>query len=182
MKTQKCVKGAKQWYAVYTKPQKECYAEFNIQKRGVETFFPKLALPKAPKRKPQNVSLFPNYIFVRLDILSELYSSVKWCPGVKRIVSFNGTPAAVDDLAIAFLMRQAQPDGTICARLNIEIGQEVSISGGPFDGLVGIIQNPPNARGRVGVLLNLLNRLTKVEVPVHFVNAGWVLSEARVDA
>jgi hypothetical protein len=39
---------------------------------------------------------------------------------------------------------------------------------------MGIIQEPPNARGRVKVLLQLLNRETKVDVPVKFVRASWV--------
>ena len=48
------------------------------------------------------------------------------------------------------------------------------IAGGPFDGLAGIIQEPPNARGRVKVLVELLNRQTNVDVPVQFINASWV--------
>ena len=50
---------------------------------------------------------------------------------------------------IAFLMGQAEADGVISARCNVAIGQQVAINGGPFDGLVGIIQEPPNAKGRV---------------------------------
>ena len=65
------------------------------------------------------------------------------------MVSFNGTPAIVDESIIGFLMAQAGADGVISARCNIRIGQQVAIDGGPFDGLVGIIQEPPNARGRV---------------------------------
>ena len=51
------------WYVVYTKPQKEDYAELNLRLRGVETFFPKLSLPKPAQRKRQIVSLFPKLSF-----------------------------------------------------------------------------------------------------------------------
>ena len=166
----------KQWCAVYTKPQKEEFAEINLRLRGIDTFFPKLFLPKSAKRKKRIVSLFPSYLFVRLKLLSEEHSSVSWCPGVKRLLSFNGTPAIVEESLVAFLMRQAGPDGTISARSNLKAGQQVSIDGGPFDGLVGIIQEPPNAKGRVKVLLEFLKRPTKVEVPVQFIKAGWVTS------
>jgi transcription antitermination factor NusG len=71
-------------------------------------------------------------------------------------------------------MGLAAVDGVIAARCNVDVGQKVSITGGPFDGLVGIIQEPPSARGRVKVLLQLLNRETKVDVPVRFINANWV--------
>jgi transcription antitermination factor NusG len=64
-------------------------------------------------------------------------------------------------------MAKANSEGVITARSNLTIGQEVRISGGPFDGLAGIIQEPPNARGRVKILMQLLSRPTKVEVPVE---------------
>ena len=172
----------KQWFAVYTKPQKEDYAELNLRMRGIDTFLPKLLLPKSAKRKKQVVALFLNYLFVRCESISEEYSSIVWCPGVKRLVSFNGTPAIVDDLIVEFLMSQTTADGVIASRCNVEVGQEVSIDGGPFDGLVGIIQQPPNARGRVRVLLQLLNRETNVDVPVEFIKASWVTQAASVNS
>lgn len=170
------------WFAVYTKAQKEEYADLNLKLRGVDTFFPKLFLPKAAKRKTQIVPLFPNYLFVRCEIISEEYGMIVWCPGVKRLVSFNGTPAIVDDSIMEFLMGQAGADGVIAARCNVDVGQQVAIAGGPFDGLMGIIEEPPNARGRVKVLLLLLNRETKVDVPVQFINASWVTRDRAAEA
>ena len=172
----------KYWFAVYSKPQKEEYAELNLRLRGIETFFPKLFLPKSAKRKKNVVALFPNYLFVRCEIISEEYGDIVWCPGVKRLLSFNGTPAIVDNSIVEFLMAQTGVDGVIAARCNVEVGQKVSIAGGPFDGLVGIIKEPPNARGRVKVLLQLLNRETKVDVPVEFIKASWVTQGASLSS
>jgi len=168
----------KQWCAVYTKPQREEFAEVNLRLRRIDTFFPKLFLPKPARRKKQIVALFPNYLFVCIDVISIEFASIIWCPGVKRMVTFNGTPAIVEESIIAFLMAQTGADGFISARCNVAIGQQVAIDGGPFDGLVGIIQEPPNARGRVKILLDLLNRPTRVDVPVQFIKASWVASES----
>jgi transcriptional antiterminator RfaH len=172
----------KHWCVVYTKPQKEEFAEVNLRLRRIDTFFPKLFLPKSAKRKKHIVALFPNYLFVCIDVISVEYASVIWCPGVKRMVTFNGTPAIVEESIIAFLMGQAGADGVISARCNISFGQQVAIDGGPFDGLVGIIQEPPNARGRVKILLQLLSRPTKVDVPVQFIKASWVASGSLAKA
>jgi transcriptional antiterminator RfaH len=169
----------KHWCAVYTKPQREEFAEVNLHLRKIETFFPKLFLPKSAKRKKHIVALFPNYLFVCIDVISVEYASVIWCPGVKRMITFNGTPAIVEESIMAFLMGQAGADGVISARCNISVGQQVAIDGGPFDGLVGIIQEPPNAKGRVKILLELLSRPTKVDVPVQFIQANWVASGLR---
>jgi transcription elongation factor/antiterminator RfaH len=172
----------KQWCAVYTKPQREEFAELNLRRRGVETFYPKLLLPSSAQRKCRVVSLFPNYLFVRFETFSDEYSSVAWCPGVKRLVSFNATPAIIDESVVDFLMSQTETNGVISARSNVRMGEEVCIDGGPFDGLVGIIQEPPDARGRVKVFLMLLNRPVKVEVPVEYIKAGWITPGSRVEA
>jgi transcriptional antiterminator RfaH len=172
----------KQWCVVYTKPQREEFAEVNLRRRRIDTFFPKLFLPKSAKRKKRVVALFPNYLFVCVDFVADEYASIIWCPGVKRMVSFNGSPAIVDESIIAFLMAQAGAGGVIAARCNVRIGQQVAIDGGPFDGLVGIIQEPPNARGRVKILLELLNRPTKVDVPIQFIKASWVAAGSSADA
>ena len=163
------------WCAVYTKAHSEDLAEVALRQRGIVTFYPKLALPKSAKRNRQLVALFPNYLFVRLDLSSNEPGSVTWCPGVKRLLNFDGVPAIIDDSAVSFLMDQATADATITACSNLRAGQEVIIEDGPFGGLVGIIERPPNARGRVKVLLQLLNRPTKVDVPVQFIKAGWMI-------
>jgi transcriptional antiterminator RfaH len=167
---------------VYTKPQREEFAEVNLRLRRIDTFFPKLYLPKSAKRRKQIVALFPNYLFVRVDVICVEYASIIWCPGVKRMVTFNGTPAIVEESIMAFLMGQAGADGIISARCNVTVGEQVAINGGPFDGLIGIIQEPPNARGRVKILLELLNRPTKVDVPVQFISASWVASRSLAEA
>jgi hypothetical protein len=50
----------------------------------------------------------------------------------------------------------------------------VEIRGGPFDGLLGIIQDPPDAKGRVRILLKLLSRQISVRMGVEFIQGDWV--------
>lgn len=126
--------------------------------------------------------LFPNYLFARINAQSEEYGYVAWSPGVKRIVSFNGTPAPIENEIVEFLKRQTREAGFIPARSNLKVGQEVRIDGGPFDSLVGMIQEPPNARGRVRILVNLLNQQTRVEIPTRYVNAGWIACSVQPTA
>jgi transcriptional antiterminator RfaH len=171
----------RQWYVIYSKPQKEGYAQFHLQSKGLEVFFPRLLLPEASKKRKRIVPLFPNYLFVRLQIGSAEFFYAAWSPGVRRLVSFNGCPASIDEEVVDFFMQQADQEGLIPARTNLKAGQEVRITGGPLDGLVGIMQEPPNARGRVKILLNLLNRQTNVEVPVQFIDSGWVASAPSVE-
>jgi transcriptional antiterminator RfaH len=160
---------------VYCKPHKEEFARVHLVSRGVEVFQPRLRLPEYMERRRRVVPLFPNYLFVQIDPLREFYT-VLWCPGVNRFVSTRGEAAAVDDGVVEFLQRQADSEGVLAARADLRAGQRVEITHGPFDGLIGIIQRPPNAKGRVKVLMQLLNRPPmKVDVPVQFVRTAWVL-------
>src|SRR5215470_7324216 len=163
------------WYVVYSKPRREGFAQTQLHRKGLEVFFPRLASPHCQTGQGQCVPLFPNYLFVRLQ-LPEEYNYALWSPGVKTIVSFNGAPAPIDEKIIDFLRQKSSPEGLIGVQPHFAIGQEVRINGGPLDGLLGIIQNPPNARGRVGVLMQLLNRQIKIDVPVHCLAAPWMIA------
>ena len=75
----------RQWYVVYSKPRKEEFAEFNLRQKGLEVFFPRLRLPGSRQKRKQIVPLFPNYLFVKIQVFSEEYHYVTWSPGVKRL-------------------------------------------------------------------------------------------------
>jgi transcription elongation factor/antiterminator RfaH len=164
----------KQWYVVYSKPKNGDYAKFHLELKGLQVFFPKLLLPELANKRKRIIPLFPNYLFVHINVFSYEYYAAIWSPGVKRIVSFSGYPTPIDEKIVELLMQESGPEGIITARSTLKCGQEVQITGGPFAGLMGIIHEPPNGKGRVKILLEILNRHTKVDVPVQYINAGWV--------
>jgi len=165
----------KQWYVVYTKPNGEELACSHLRLKGIDVFFPRLLLPVALGKRRPVIPLFPNYLFVRIQIFEE-YRYVAWSPGVKRFVAFNSIPTPLDVNVVRCLMQQANSDGIIKARSKLKVGEEVLINGGPFEGLIGIIKEPPNAKGRLRVLMDLLSRQVQVEVPLSFCKSGWIAS------
>ena len=159
------------WYVVYSNPHKEEQAQFHLALKGVKSFFPKLHIPAAGENRGRIWPLFPNYLFVRIHVETECHRIV-WTPGVKKIVSFGAEPIPIDESVIYFLQQQADEKGVIRAQSKLTCGQEVEISGGPFDGLMGIIQAPPDNRGRVKILLKLLSRQISVKFGVEFIKGG----------
>ena len=155
------------WYVVYSKPHKEDQVRLHLGMKGIESFFPRLRLPAASQKKAV-APLFPNYLFVRVNLAVEAHY-VMWSPGVKRIISFGDTPIPIENGVVRFLKDRADPEGIIQAYSQLSAGQQVEIAGGPFDGFTGIIQDPPNAKGRVKVLLKLLSRQISVKLGVEFV-------------
>ena len=164
----------KKWYVTFTKPRSEDTARYYLEQKGIEVFYPRLFLPLSSRSGRQIVSLFPNYLFVRIDLASTEYFRVVWCRGVKRFVSFGETPSPVEDNVVDFLRDQADPCGLITAKSNLKVGAEVQITKGPFKGLQGIIQEPPDTKSRVKVLMAILSRQVQVEVPANYIDIGWV--------
>ncbi|MGH7797820.1 MAG: transcription termination/antitermination protein NusG [Candidatus Binatia bacterium] len=153
------------WYVVYSKPHKEEQVQLHLGLKGIESFFPRLQMPGSRRTI---TPLFPNYLFVRIALASEAHHVI-WSPGVKRIVSFSATPVPLEENVIIFLRERADERGVIRAQSQLSAGQQVEITGGPFHGFVGIIENPPNAKGRVQILLKLLSRQISVRLGVEFI-------------
>ena len=160
------------WYVIYSKPHKEEQAQFHLGLKGVESFFPRLHLPGLSEKKKRVIPLFPNYFFARIHLPTE-YHYVVWSPGVKKIVCFSETPVPIEESVIRFLQQNADDRGVIQAHSQLRRGQEVEVTGGPFNGLVGIIQDPPDTKGRIRILLKLLSRQITVNLGVEFIKGEF---------
>ena len=154
-----------QWFVVSTKARREQYAQDQLLRRGGETFLPRIIESRLPV-KPVVAPLFPGYVFVHIDLL-EQYFDVVWTPGVRKFIGFGTLPSAVDDAVIEFLHQRLGREGVVRYAQVFKQGDKVRIKHGPLEGLIGIIEHPSSARGRVRVLMELLRRQTRVEVPQH---------------
>jgi transcription elongation factor/antiterminator RfaH len=155
---------ALQWFVVSTKSRREQFAQDQLLRRGVETFLPRILKPWHSGLKPLIAPLFPGYLFVHID-LEEQYFDVVWTPGIGRFIGFGVRPCAVEDAVIGFLYARTGREGIVRVEPVFKEGDMVRVTHGPFEGLIGIIENPGCGRGRVRVLMELLRRQTRVEVP-----------------
>ncbi len=160
--------GDPQWYVISTKARREQFAQDQLGRREVETFLPRIMEPARSSLRSIIAPLFPGYLFVHID-LEEQYFDVVWTPGVRRFIGFGALPAAVDVTVIDFLQAQVGTEGILRPVRVFKPGDLVRIKYGPLEGLVGIIENPGCGRGRVRVLMELLRRQTRVEVPEQII-------------
>jgi transcriptional antiterminator RfaH len=150
------------WYVVSTKLRREDFAALQIAHRSLEVFLPRITFA----RRGEDIvrPLFPGYLFARLTLPRDL-ARIVWTPGVRRLVTFEGEAPTVPDAAIEFLRGQAGDNGLIVVRPRpLPAGRRVRVVSGPLAGLVGIIENPPDARGRVSVLMDILRHQTRVSI------------------
>lgn len=154
----------RQWFVVHTKVRKEEYAQAQLGRRGVPTFLPWIHEPSRFAVGSSLAPMFPSYLFAHVHLEAE-YWDVMWAPGVRRVVGFGEAASPVDDSVIDYLRARAGSDGIVHVSPEFREGDRVRIKQGPFAGLMGIIERPGSGRGRVRVLMDLLRRQTRVEVP-----------------
>ncbi|MEM7522354.1 MAG: transcription termination/antitermination NusG family protein [Pseudomonadota bacterium] len=159
------------WYAVNTQPHQENKAQFNLVRQGYEAWLPLRRKTRRHARRIETIkaALFPNYLFVRLDLSCERWRPINGTFGVRQLVMRGDGPAPVADGFVEDL--RATVDGEDCAAAApnaLRVGDAVRILGGPFGDAIGSLVELRDSE-RVAVLLNLLGRDVRAAVPRHAV-------------
>lgn len=164
------------WYALYTKPKKEHQVNTYLQGQGIVTYLPTEKRKIRRRDRPDDVVFFPCYLFARLDLETRPRSSLDWMPGVRRIVSLGDQPAPVPDDLVALIQARLRDKSADKSGGYGEFkpGDRVRIVGGPLHDLDAIFDRPASGAERVRVLLDVMGRLTPVEVSASEIHkARW---------
>jgi transcriptional antiterminator RfaH len=153
----------KNWYALYTHPRKERHVDALLQEKGLETFLPTVRRKVRRRDRPDEMVYFPCYLFVRLDFETTPRSSLAWMPGVRRIVTFGDQPAVVAD-ELVDLIRERLDNIKKIGYARLKPGDRVRIRTGPLRDMEAIFERPLSAGERVRVLLDVMGRMTPVEI------------------
>ena len=105
--------------------------------------------------------LFPNYLFVSLDMSRDPWRSVNGTCGVIRLIMQGETPESVPHGVVEALQARMGESGAIDWTPSFKIGQSVRITDGPYADFIGTLEHLDSA-GRVRVLLDLLGRSVSV--------------------
>ena len=153
------------WYLLQTKPNQEARALTNLAQQGYPVFCPMLSVEKLRRGKVDMrlEAMFARYLFIQLDSSrSGLgWASIRSTIGVSHLVSFGGVPAKVDAALIAHLQQHAQQ---VAPEHLFHVEERLLIADGPFAGLEAIYQ-ATNGEGRAMVLIDLLGKSTRLQVP-----------------
>jgi transcription antitermination factor NusG len=154
------------WYAVYTCPRHEKAVMRQLESKSIEAFLPVyLTVSRWKNRRAQIENpVFPSYVFTRIN-LSER-NRVLATSGVLRMLSFNGTPAPIDDAEIEAVRLCMDRGATLEAYPSLVVGDRVRVRSGVLEGLEGLISRCKNER-RLIVPISLINQSVAVEVDVQ---------------
>jgi transcriptional antiterminator RfaH len=160
-------KVCERWYVIQTKPTSEEAVCHHLKNANFETFLPKIQVMVRGSGKSvlRTRVLFPSYVFAHLDLNdANLYHMIKYTRGVRKILGDGGTPVPIPDEMIEVIRERVDADGLIEQGLVMKKGDEVRVRTGIFKDLIGVLEKPVSASGRVKVLLKAMRYAVRCEL------------------
>jgi len=163
------------WYAAYTQPNGEGKAVEHLARQGYSVYLPRYRRTVRHARRRALVlrPLFPRYLFVGLDRLTQRWRPIRSTCGVVGLVASGDEPVPVASGIVDSLRRQ-ESDGAfdlLSPLQRLRAGDAVRVTEGPFADLVGRLLGMADHE-RVFVLLELLGRTVRAEIPALAVDAA----------
>ncbi|CEI74356.1 MULTISPECIES: transcription termination/antitermination protein NusG [Romboutsia] len=140
------------WYVAHTYSGHENKVKATIEKavktRGMEDYIKQVVVPtedvvettKTGKEKTRQRKIFPGYVLVKMIITDESWYVVRNTKGVTGFVGPGSKPVPLsEDEVLAMGIELTEPKiGN--SDIDLEIGDAVEVSNGPFAGQVGTVE------------------------------------------
>lgn len=166
--------GARDWYAIHTYSGYEDSVARSLQQRveslGFEDKIFNVLVPKEKKirvkggkREVVEEKIYPGYVLVEMIVSDDSWYVVRNTPSVTGFIGAGTTPTPlarpeVDDLLRRMGVQEPQYS------MDLEVGERVKITDGPFKDFDGKVSEIDPEKGRVKVLVTIFGRETPVEL------------------
>jgi len=142
-----------------------------VEEAGLEEQFGQILVPSAKMKQffgaedaMQDQQLFPGYVLVEMEATPQAIRLVTTTPRVLKFLGGrNPVPLSQDEIdRVLAQMRGEMP--VQWQKHTFEIGNEVEITGGPFAGFVGVIDEIDEDNEKLRVMVSIFGRMTPVEL------------------
>jgi transcriptional antiterminator NusG len=118
---------------------------------------------KDGKRKIVERRVFPGYILVNMIMDEDSWYVVRNTPGVTGFVGMGNKPTPLRPEEVNQIMKRMEAEAPV-VKVTYKPGQKVRIIDGPFNDVVGIVDEIDMERAKVRVMVNFFGRETPVEL------------------
>ncbi len=115
------------------------------------------------KRRVVERRVFPGYILVQMRMDEDSWFVVRNTPGVTGFVGMGNKPTPLSQAEVDQI-KQRMDDPVKRVNVNFKIGQKVRIIDGPFNDIIGIVDEIDMERSKVRVMVSFFGRETPVEL------------------
>ena len=107
----------------------------------------------------------PGYVLVRMEMTDKAYHMIKDTNRVTGFLGQQGKPMPMRDSEVAVILNQVE-EGLEKPRslISFEIGEQVNVNDGPFEGFLGSVEEVDEVNSRLKVTVSIFGRATPVEL------------------
>lgn len=164
----------RKWYAIQTYSGYEKAVERNLKQKvlseGMNDKIFDVLVPLAKTVKIKNgkkveveENFYPGYVLVDMIADEDSWYLVRNTPRVTGFVGAGTTPVPLTQKEIDFIWSKLK-DTNVTHTLKIAIGEQVTVTDGPFKGMEGKVEDVDVTKGKLKVNVNMFGRETPVEL------------------
>ena len=161
------------WYIAHTYAGYENKVKANLEKivenRGLGNLIYDIKVPSetvieknGDKEKVVEIKTFPSYVFVKMIMTDESWHAVRNITGVTGFVGPGSRPAPLSEQEVLDINLESVEETKV--QLSFNVGDEVSIISGLFEGYEGVVQAITEDLKTVTVLVKRGRRDMPVEI------------------
>ncbi|MEW5766076.1 MAG: transcription termination/antitermination protein NusG [bacterium] len=166
----------KSWYVVHTYSGYENKVKNNLERRlktmGLADKIEDILIPteeveekKGGKKRITTKKFFPGYILVKMVMTDDAWYIVRHTPGVFGFIGQQNKPVPLKEEDVKNILHQIDLGETrVGAKVAFEEGESIKVVEGPFTNFVGEVKEINLKQNKVKVMMNILGRLTPVEL------------------
>ena len=165
------------WYVAHTYSGYESKVKANLEKivenRGLGDKIFDIRIPvetivekNGDVEKVVEVKIFPSYVYIKMIMTDESWHAVRNITGVTGFVGPGSRPTPLTDAEVEALNIEE-----VKVRLSVNVGDNVQIVAGLFEGYSGVVQSISDDLRNVTVLVKRGRRDMPVELEVSMIKA-----------
>ncbi|RDU52469.1 transcription termination/antitermination protein NusG [Helicobacter sp. MIT 00-7814] len=162
-----------EWYAIQTYSGSEqsvkraienLIIENKIQDRCEQIVVPTEAIFEDKKKNVTQKSLYPGYVFIKVDLDTKLWHMIQSLPRVGRFIGESKKPTPLGEADIEKILEKIKNPAEPRPKVFFENGEVVRIIDGPFANFTGTVEEYDIEHRKLKLNVSIFSRNTIVEI------------------
>lgn len=167
---------AKRWYSVsvLSNFEKKIAEQIrtSVAEAGLEDEIEEVLVPteevlevRRGKKVTSERRFMPGYVLVRMEMSNKGYHLISSINRVTGFLGPQGKPMPMRDEEVNAILNRVE-EGEAAPRnlIRFEVGEQVNVTDGPFEGFAGMVEEVDDEHSRLKVTVSIFGRATPVEL------------------
>ena len=167
---------AKRWYSVsvLSNFEKKIAEQIRtaVADAGLEDEIEEVLVPteevlevRRGKKVTSERRFMPGYVLVRMEMTNRGYHLISSINRVTGFLGPQGKPMPMRDAEVNAILNRVEEGEAVPRNLiRFEVGENVNVTDGPFEGFSGMVEEVDDEHGRLKVTVSIFGRATPVEL------------------